>query len=308
MNEKNIHVINKNYDSVDLQDDDENALNQSIATELEKAVLENFHNDNLDTREKLFQELLFSNVLVSLSDHYPKNEVSSHLKDSHKSYEVSHDPDSVNIAIFTNNKNLKFVAAFTNAECSRKWKGEDGYYANIRGQDLFKTLENSPVDIIVINPSSSPYIVLSRDEFMQLAFGVLPKIKKSPVYFQTDKGGKVIEPPNLEISFPENTFSKDLKEKVLELLKHEEMIEMIAYGALHHTDKENYWKRVIFIKYSSKLPSLNIQKLCRNLKEKIIETYASNFEKIDFEVANMPDKNFWSLIKKKNLVVYEKGS
>ena len=308
MNEKNIQALNQNYDSPDLQDEDENALNESIASELDKAVLDNFNDDSLDTREKLFQELLFSNLLVALSDHYPKNEMSNHLKDSHKSYEVSHDPDSVNIAIFTNNKGLKFVAAFTSAECSRKWKGEDGYYANLRGQDLFKVLENSPVDIIVINPSSSPYVVLSRDEFMQLAFGILPKIKKSPVYFQTDKGGQIIAPPSMEISFPENTFSKDLKGKILQLLKQEDNIEMIAYGALHHADKEKYWKRVIFIKYNSKLSSLNIQKLCKDLKSKLLEAYSKYFEKMDFEVANMEDKNFWSLLKNKKLIVYEKGS
>ena len=108
---------------------------------LEQAMVENARADNADSRRKVYQELLFSDLLLALAEADGEPEAETTQKD----------PNNLSVAILTNSGGTQFAAAFTSAAAARRWRAEGGQYVSVRGQDIFKLLEPSPAEVVVIN-------------------------------------------------------------------------------------------------------------------------------------------------------------
>lgn len=104
----------------------------TAASHLESAMQENARNDNGDTRFKVYQELLFSDLLLALADSETANP------------NPTPEQGMVNVAILSNPQNVKFAAAFTSAEASKRWRPEGGNYVTVRGQRSLQTSRTQP--------------------------------------------------------------------------------------------------------------------------------------------------------------------
>jgi hypothetical protein len=263
------------------------------ALQLENAMNENARKDSPETRTRLFQELLFSDLLLALVDG-PLPEVENNGK-----------PQNINVAIMTNPQGVQFAAVFTRAAAAKKWRLEGGQYVSIKGQDIFKLLEPSPAEIIALNPGSNPFLTLTKAEYRSLAQGVVPQVAKSPVQSMGENN-----PENgMQISFPPDAFSDDQKAAVQQHLNNYPDIEAAALGALlpPNAPDQNAWLRTIFLR-TQKLDSNqeNVQKFCLDLRDNLVKN-SPHFNNIALEVGVMPDDQFWVAVNENNFQLFDKN-
>lgn len=267
------------------------------AVHLESAMIENARNDTVDTRAKVYQELLFSDLLLALSDPAPQADGKPEPQQ----------PGNINIAILSNQQGVPFAAAFTSAQAARRWRPENGQYISIRGQDIFKLLEPSPAEVIVINPASAPFIVLTKVDYRQLAAGIIPQSPKSPV--QVTQGQNPSGEQGMQISFPPDAFDDAQKERAYDVLFNNPHIEAAAIGAIlpQNAPKDANWLRTIFLRISNPQESQeNIQKFCIEVRDAIKQDDA-NFENTHFEVGVMTDPNFWTAMHQNHFILFDKN-
>lgn len=269
-----------------------------VAVQLENAILENARQDTQDSRSRVYQELLFSDLLLALVDGPAPQPVSS----------SPDTPQNLNVAIMSNPQGVQFAAVFTGAEAAKRWRVEGGQYVAIRGQDIFKLLEPSPADVIAVNPGSVPFVTLSKAEYRSLAQGVVPQTAKSPVQATAGPAANQQE-MGMQISFPPDAFTEKQKESIQQILSRIDNIEAAALGALlpPNAPDENSWLRTVFLRTKEvQKNQQDIQKYCIEIRDQIIKNSA-HFADAPFEVGVMPDANFWIAINQNNFILYDKN-
>ncbi|WGL59226.1 SseB family protein [Pigmentibacter sp. JX0631] len=276
----------------------------SPALHLEGAMVENARNDNAETRAKVYQELLFSDLLLALAD------TGAPSAAVNEATAIAENP-SVNVAILANNQGIQFAAAFTSAAAARRWRAEGGQYVSIRGQDVFKLLEPSPAEVIVINPGSAPFVVLNKVEYKQLAMGIVPQTQRSPVQVNVSNETNPNQAPadGMQIAFPPDAFNELQKQHALKVLTDFENIEAAALGAIlpPNTSQENGWLRTIFLRVVGLEESQEaVQKFCLNVRDTMRKDNEF-FLETQFEVGVMPDPNFWLAMHQNNFILLDKN-
>jgi hypothetical protein len=258
----------------------------AVAMHLEHAMVENVRTDNTDTRFKVYQELLFSDLLLALADTNP---------------DAPPPPDqgTVNVAILTNPQNVKFAAAFTSAAASKRWRPEGGNYVTVRGQDLFKLLEPSPAEVVVINPGSAPFIALPKLEYRQLAAGIIPQSPQSPVQMAAN-------PQEPQVAFPPDIVSETQKNFAKEFLEKQEQVDACAFGAMlpPGAKQEDGWVRTLFIRVKDlSLKQEEGQALMETIHKGISENEV--FKETGFQLLHVPDPNFWGNVAHNNAAIFD---
>lgn len=274
------------------------------AVHLETAMVENARNDNAETRAKVYQELLFSDLLLALADTGAPSAAVNEAT-------VAAENPSVNVAILANNQGIQFSAAFTSAAAARRWRAEGGQYVSIRGQDVFKLLEPSPAEVIVVNPGSAPFVVLNKVEYKQLAMGIVPQTQRSPVQVNVSNESPSGQPPadGMQIAFPPDAFNELQKQHALKILNEFEHIEAAALGAIlpPNAQQDNGWLRTVFLRVVGLEESQEVvQSFCLNVRDTMRKDN-DFFVETQFEVGVMPDPNFWVAMHQNNFVLLDKN-
>lgn len=282
------------------------------AVYLEQAMLENVRNDNADTRIKVYQELLFSDLILALDD----TQVNSASETAAQTSESpANQNQQINIAILTNPKGTQFAAVFTSVQAIRRFRPQGGQYATMRGQDIFKLLEPSPAEVIVVNPGNSPLIVLPKAEYRQLAAGIVPKVAHSPVQApqapaaqSENNNSDPQQPVTMQIGFPPNVFNDEQKQHTYNILYQNSRITAAAIGAIqpsNASDKSN-WIRTVFLRLENiENNQENLRDLCHQVRE-YIKQDNELFTECQFEVGVMPDEKFWKSLKENNVLLFDK--
>ncbi len=285
-----------------------------VALHLEKSMIENAREDNSTTRTRVYQELLFSNVLLALADEAEPSEVPQNVEPLHKGNDnVPTTTNKMNIAILSNQQGIHFAAAFTSAKSAKLWRAEGGHYVSIRGQELFKLLENSPVEVIVVNPGSAPFVTLDKIQFKQLAMGIVPNTDRSPVQAaQVNPEGSASENgeenSGIQVAFPPDAFSEEQKQHTLKTLSKHDKITAVAVGALlpPNANKETGWVRAVFLRTNDlELQGEGIQKFCLDIREEVVHE-SKFFKDFHFEVGVMPDPEFWKAVNANKFSLFDK--
>lgn len=306
------------------------------AHDLERAIVANARHDTPETRQKLYEELLFSNLLLALSD-APSD---APQVDAQKPGDTSGagggekpqngqeiDGRNISVAIIKNPTGMQFAAAFTSGKAARTWRAQGGNFVSVKGRDVYKLLEPSPADVIVINPGSSPFVVLPKVDYKQLALGVVPQNPQSPVHIpqapqegQQGQGsaqggagaapGSPSEPSQgqVQVAFPPDVFTADQSSFIKTILMVHTHVAAAVFGAIRPPGaKENEWIRTIFVRpISVKQTQEAVQAFTNELRDAIVDNQTL-FKETPFEVAVMPDVQFWVAMRQNNLALFDKN-
>lgn len=294
--------MNKEKEEIQMTENKE----PETALHLEQAMLENVRSDNAETRVKVYQELLFSELILALADTPPNQENPNAASDANSNQQ------QLNIAILANPQGTQFAAVFTSVDAIRRFRPQGGQYATMRGQDIFKLLEPSPASVIVVNPGNSPIVVLPKAEYRQLAAGIVPKVSHSPVQVP-----QAVQPANtdqaqgqstMQIGFPPNVFNDEQKKRTYDVLFQNKNIEAAAIGAIQpaNTQDKNNWIRTVFLRLENiENTQESLKALCHDVRETIKQNNEL-FTECQFEVGVMPDDKFWASLKENNFLLFDK--
>jgi hypothetical protein len=304
------------------------------AVDLERAIAANARHDTPETRQKLYEELLFSNLLLAVaeapSEPSQNNDAESNTANNQDGQRAQNgqeiDGHSIKVAILQNPTGMHFAAAFTSGAAAREWRTQGGNFVSVRGRDLYKLLEASPADVIVINPGRSPFVVLPKVDYKQLAIGVVPQNPRSPVHVapppaqdnpqgkETQQGTKDVqggapEPQQgqVQVAFPPDVFSADQTSFIKTILMVHTQVEAAVFGAIRPPGaKENEWIRTIFIRaINVKQTQEAVQALSNELRGSILDNKGL-FKDTPFEVGMMPDPQFWIAMHQNKLPLFDK--
>lgn len=269
---------------------------------LEQAMVENVRQDTAESRRKVYQELLFSELLLALTE--PENGAQGGDASADASQNMS-------VAILQNSAGTPFAAAFTSGAAARRWRPDGGQYVSVRGQDIFKLLEPSPAEVIVINPGSAPFIILPKIEYRQLAMGIVPQSQNSPVQVASgpgEAGGEAqAQDGQMQVAFPPDVFNDEQKQHTKNVLNSNAKIEAAVLGAILPPNAgENGWIRTIFLRVVGIEESADaMQAFCASVKEGIVDGKQDLFESIPFEVGVMPDPGFWQAMHQNGIILFD---
>lgn len=275
------------------------ASEPKVAEFLEQAMVENVRQDTPDSRRKVYQELLFSELLLALTE--PEQNAASG--------EPAADPgQNMSVAILQNSAGTPFAAAFTSGAAARRWRPDGGQYVSVRGQDIFKLLEPSPAEVIVINPGSAPFIILPKIEYKQLAMGIVPQSQQSPVQVATG-GDSGVQPQEgqMQVAFPPDVFNEEQKQHTKAVLNSNAKIEAAVLGAILPPNAgENGWIRTIFLRVIGVEDSPDaMQAFCATVKDGLVSGRQELFASIPFEVGVMPDPGFWQAMHQNGIILFD---
>ena len=277
------------------------ASEPKVAEFLEQAMVENVRQDSGESRRKVYQELLFSELLLALSEPEQGAPAPEGGADQNMS-----------VAILQNSAGTPFAAAFTSGAAARRWRPDGGQYVSVRGQDIFKLLEPSPAEVIVINPGSAPFIVLPKVEYRQLAMGIVPQSQQSPVQMAAGGEGAPAggeQDGQMQVAFPPDVFNDEQKSHAKQVLNSKEKIEAAVLGAILPPNAgENGWIRTIFLRVSGldETPDA-MQAFCSTVKNEIVAEKESLFEALQFEVGVMHDPAFWQAMHQNGIILFDKN-
>jgi hypothetical protein len=278
------------------------------AVYLEQAMLENARSDTPDSRKKVYQELLFSDLLLALADPEPGTSPEA-------AAEANKDPNNLSVAILSNSGGIQFAAVFTSAAAARRWRAEGGQYVSVRGQDIFKLLEPSPAEVVVVNAGSAPFIVLPKVEYRQLAMGIVPQGGPSPVQVAAGGPAQQNEGPQggandgqMQVAFPPDVFSEAQKEHALGIMQPHANVEAAVLGAILPPGAgENGWVRTLFLRVTGVEENQEaMQKFCAEIRTSIA-SHEELFKETGFEVGVMPDPNFWVAMNQNGIILFDKN-
>jgi hypothetical protein len=267
------------------------------ALHLENALVENARNDTPETRAKVYQELLFSDLLLALADTGAPSAAVNEAT-------VAAENPSVNVAILSNSQGVQFSAAFTSAAAARRWRAEGGQYVSIRGQDVFKLLEPSPAEVIVV--------VLNKVEYKQLAMGIVPQTQRSPVQVNvSNEQASSAQAPSegMQIAFPPDAFNDVQKLHAQKILAEFENIEAAALGAIlpPNAPQDSGWLRTVFLRVVGLDENQEqVQSFCLSVRDSMRKDN-EYFIETQFEVGVMPDPSFWVAMHQNNFILLDKN-
>lgn len=277
------------------------------ALQLEQAIAENGARDTPDTRNKLYQELLFSDMLLALAD--PQGSEAAQQPD----------PNQLSVAILTNPQGTRFAAAFTSGPAARRWRPEGGQFVSIRGQDIYKLLEPSPAEVLVINAGSDQFVVLPKIDCRQLALGVVPQNSPSPVHAgqpqqaagatAADTGNGETNQGQMQVAFPPDVFSDAQKAHAKSIMEKHSKVEAAVLGAIlpPNAKQEDGWIRTIFLRVKDIEPNNEaMQAFCVQVRQEIIANQQI-FADFGFEVGVMPDPGFWAHMHQNGIILFDKN-
>jgi hypothetical protein len=288
------------------------------ALDLERAMVANVAMDSPDTRMRVYQELLFSDLLLAVAD---EGETAVEHGAEQLTNGQTVDASKVRVAILKNASNIQFAVAFTSGEAASRWRPEGGQYVSIKGQEIFKLLDASPAEVIVINPASLPFIVLPKLDYKQLALGVVPQTQHSPVQnpppqqqqeaaasAAAEQGNETDSNQQMQIAFPPDVFNDDQKSFIKTLLLVHTQVEAAVFGALKPPGaKENEWVRTIFLRIRGiEQTQEAVQLFSNEVKQSILQNQ-SIFKDVGFEVGIMPDPQFWLAMHENKLIIVDKN-
>lgn len=281
----------------------ENTNEPKAAEYLELAMVENARNDSLDSRRKVYQELLFSELLLALTEPDPNAPAPA----------AGEEGQNMSVAILQNSAGTPFAAAFTSGAAARRWRPDGGQYVSVKGQDIFKLLEHSPAEVIVVNPASAPFIVLPKVEYRQLAMGIVPQSQQSPVQLASgpadqQQAGAAAE-GQLQVAFPPDVFNDEQKAHAQTVLLSNANIEAAVLGAILPPDAgQDGWIRTIFLRVTG-IPETQeaVQNLCTTVTNGIVEGQQSLYETAPFQVGVMPDPGFWQAMHQNGVILFDKN-
>lgn len=268
-----------------------------VASELEQAMVENVRTDTRETRQRVYQELLFSELLLALAEAETKGEQTT---------------NEINVAILSNPQNVKFAAAFTSAEAARRWRPEGGNYATIRGQDLYRLLEPSPAEVLVVNAGSNPMIVLPKVEYRQLAAGVTPQSQQSPVQSPSAGGaeGQQKQDEAPQIVFDEEVFTPALREQLSKILASAPRLEAaaVAFMVPPGTDPNKNRQRTVFLRTKDVEQT---QEAMQAFFEAEIQPgmgqAEADFRESPFQFFPIPDPSFWIAVHRHKAALFDRN-
>ena len=104
--------MNKEKEEIQMTENKE----PETALHLEQAMLENVRSDNAETRVKVYQELLFSELILALADTPPNQENPNAASDANSNQQ------QLNIAILANPQGTQFAAVFTSVDAIDVYK------------------------------------------------------------------------------------------------------------------------------------------------------------------------------------------
>lgn len=285
------------------------------ALDLERAMVANVAMDSPDTRMRVYQELLFSELLLAVADEADDSEGQPEKLQNGQSV----DAGKVRVAILKNASNIQFAVAFTSSEAASRWRPEGGQYVSIKGQEVFKLLDASPAEVIVVNPASTPFIVLPKLDYKQLALGVVPQTQHSPVQnpppqqedapsASAEQGNETDSNQQMQIAFPPDVFNEDQKSFIKTLLLVHTQVEAAVFGALRPPGaKENEWVRTIFLRARGVEQTQEaVQQFSSEVKQSILQNQ-NIFKDVGFEVGIMPDPQFWLAMHENKLILVDKN-
>jgi len=267
---------------------------------LEQAMVENARQDTQDSRRKVYQELLFSELLLALSE----PEAGAAAEQS------AENGQNMSVAILQNSAGTPFAAAFTSGAAARRWRPDGGQYVSVRGQDIFKLLEPSPAEVIVVNPGSAPFILLSKVEYRQLAMGIVPQTQQSPVQVASGAGeAQGAGDGQMQVAFPPDVFNDEQKAHAKSMLSSNAKVEAAVLGAILPPNAgESGWIRTIFLRVSGLEESPEaMQSFCGAVKDSIVAGQDELFGAVPFEVGVMPDPNFWQAMHQNGIILFDKN-
>ncbi|MEY4066292.1 MAG: hypothetical protein RIR26_2500 [Pseudomonadota bacterium] len=273
---------------------------------LEQAMVENARNDTPDSRRKVYQELLFSELLLALAEQEPNAAEAQLSGDS---------PQNLSVAILQNSAGTPFAAAFTSGAAARRWRPDGGQYVSVRGQDIFKLLEPSPAEVIVINPGSAPFILLPKVEYRQLAMGIVPQSQQSPVQVASGAGENPqaaeagSQEGQMQVAFPPDVFNDEQKTHAQSVLHSNANIEAAVLGAILPPNAgESGWIRTVFLRVTGIEESAEaMQNFCGRVKDAIVAPKKELFAASPFEVGVMPDPGFWQAMHQNGIILFDKN-
>ncbi|NBX17381.1 MAG: hypothetical protein EBR09_08455 [Proteobacteria bacterium] len=269
---------------------------------LELAMVENARNDTPDSRRKVYQELLFSELLLALAE-----------PDPNAAAPVAGEQGSnMSVAILQNSAGTPFAAAFTSGAAARRWRPDGGQYVSVRGQDIFKLLEPSPAEVIVINAGSAPFVILPKVEYRQLAMGIVPQSGQSPVQIATGQAGEAAEEAEdgqMQVAFPPDVFNDEQKAQAHTIMSANTNIEAAVLGAiLPPNGAKDAWVRTIFLRVAGVPETADaMQQFCSSVRGEIVADKTDLFEQTPFEVGVMPDPGFWQAMHQNGIILFDKN-
>lgn len=269
---------------------------------LEQAMVENARQDTPDSRRKVYQELLFSELLLALSE--PEQNAQAGENGTEPA-------QNMNVAILQNSAGTPFAAAFSSGAAARRWRPDGGQYVSVRGQDIFKLLEPSPAEVIVINAGSAPFIILPKVEYRQLAMGIVPQSQQTPVQVASGGEAAAAEPQDgqMQVAFPPDVFNDEQKVHTADVLNSNAKVEAAVLGAILPPNAgENGWIRTIFLRVTGIEESPDaMQAFCSSVKDGIVDGKQELFEPVAFEVGVMPDPGFWQAMHQNGIILFDKN-
>jgi hypothetical protein len=277
------------------------ASEPKAALYLEQAMVENARQDTPDSRRKVYQELLFSELLLALTEPEAGATGAEQAGDNNQ---------NMSVAILQNSAGTPFAAAFTSGAAARRWRPDGGQYVSVRGQDIFKLLEPSPAEVIVVNPGSAPFIVLSKVEYRQLAMGIVPQTQQSPVQVASGGGeAQAASDGQMQVAFPPDVFTDEQKAHTKSVLNSNAKVEAAVLGAILPPNAgDSGWIRTIFLRVSGIEESPEaMQSFCSAVKDGITEGQGELFAAVPFEVGVMPDPNFWQAMHQNGIILFDKN-
>ncbi|NBO38635.1 hypothetical protein EBU99_08640 [bacterium] len=274
-----------------------------VAEYLELAMVENARQDTADSRRKVYQELLFSELLLALAEPDANGQVPE---------AGSENSQNMSVAILQNSAGTPFAAAFTSGAAARRWRPDGGQYVSVRGQDIFKLLEPSPAEVIVINAGSAPFIILPKIEYRQLAMGIVPQSQNSPVQIASgapEAEASQAQDGQMQVAFPPDVFSDEQKTHAVNMLNSNAKIEAAVFGAILPPNAgENGWIRTIFLRVAGVQETAeDMQSFCTGVKDSIVGGQEELFSAAPFEVGVMPDPGFWQAMHQNNIILFDKN-
>jgi len=269
---------------------------------LELAMVENARNDTPDSRRKVYQELLFSELLLALTEPDPNAAQPAEGEQG----------QNMSVAILQNSAGTPFAAAFTSGAAARRWRPDGGQYVSVRGQDIFKLLEPSPAEVIVVNAGSAPFIILPKVEYRQLAMGIVPQSAQSPVQIASGAPAEQAQEGaegQMQVAFPPDVFTDDQKVRAKDVLSANTNIEAAVFGAiLPPNAAQDGWIRTIFLRVAGVAENQDaMQNFCTGVRNGIVEGKEALFDQTPFEVGVMPDEGFWQAMHQNGIILFDKN-
>ncbi len=261
---------------------------------LGEAMVEAARGDSPETRRRVYQELLFSDLLVALEES-PEARLPGL-------------PPGKQVLVRHNTAGIPGVFAFTSRAFAEKFVDSPDL-VSLRGQDALGLLASGGGEAVVVNAGSLPFLLLTRDDAVRLSKGIVPESRFSPVRSELAPSPGADASPGSEatLAFPPGIFNEEQTQRLRKVLATHHRLEAASVAVARPPGApENAWMRVVFLKVKGEpLAQEQARALCQELVRDVRERNTL-FDESPFEFAVMSDPPFWEAMVKENLLLFGK--